>query len=109
MGLIPLKYQSTIIDNFGQLVLLFDINLKQHFIHIITAYTSQIIGFRHFKVIIFSDITDDVSDDVNSDLFGTEGYAVVTKGSVCFLTKVTIFLKSGWNLDGNATMRKSGW
>ena len=43
----------------------------------------------HFKVISFGDITDDVSDD-----FGTEGYALVTKGSVRFWTKITIFLKS---------------
>ena len=41
------------------------------------------------KVIFFSDITYGVSDDVNN-----EGYAVVTKGSVCFFTKVAIFLKS---------------
>ena len=43
----------------------------------------------HFKVISFGDITDDVLDD-----FGTEGYALVTKGSVRFWTKVTIFLFS---------------
>ena len=45
------------------------------------------------------DITDDVSYDVNNDLDDvsndwTVGYAVVTKGSVRFWTKVTIFLKA---------------
>ena len=31
--------------------------------------------------------------------FGTEGYAVVTKGSVRFWTKIIIFLKSGWEYE----------
>ena len=34
----------------------------------IIAYTSQIIGFRHFKVVFFGDTTADVSDNVSSDL-----------------------------------------
>ena len=57
---------------------------------IFIAYASQIIDFRHFKVIFFGNITVDISDDISSDL----GYAVVAKGRVSFWTKVTIFVKS---------------
>ena len=56
------------VDNFGQVALLFDMNLNKYPIIIICSYFTDYKFQTLYGNIFFGDITDDASDDVNNDL-----------------------------------------